>query len=391
MKLDDDFDFEYDYDFEEEEQVPRRLPQNSSVLATAFIMVSVFILLVLLLVLSNNQSKSPMVSSNSVNSLQPSFGTVSEAEAMHSNQMQVEQSVDELISGSNLRAEDLTIWEDSYEMSEGAEDASQEEEAAEEETQGEDTEENRTEIIHEDGTSEWIDINPYLDLHGYNFANLVYQAPFMKYYENNTRVSYVGVDISKEQDYVDFNELKRNGVDFVMIRLGQRGYETGELSLDEYFADNMKRASEAGLDIGVYFFSQAITLEEAQEEAEFVVEALEGYELQYPVVFRMEELPGLDCRIESLEKMQRTNIAIQFIEIIEENGFMSMIYGDKEWLLQDLSIGSLIGVDVWYAEEGDLPDYPYEFTMWQYTTSGSVPGIAGNANLNICFIDYSIK
>jgi len=99
----------------------------------------------------------------------------------------------------------------------------------------------------------------------------------------------------------------------------------------------------------------------------------------------------MECRIDDLDKMERTNIALTFMERIEEAGYIPMFYGDKEWLIQNLSLGSMIGYDIWYAEESDLPDFPYEFAMWQYTTSGRIEGISGNANLSICFIDYSVR
>ena len=406
MKLDDDFDLENEYDdiIDEDDYVyepadvedyeddiydrplyGRKIPQNSSVMATAFISVSVIILLILSLVLMTNQSGKPAVSGNGVSSSYAQ--SVSDAEALHAENAQMSHSVDDLISGSSLTADDLTIWEDDYTESEEESVSVNESEIAEEETDHS----LQTEIIHEDGSSEWVDINPYLDLNTYNFANLVYRSPLMMYYENNTRISYVGVDLSKLQDYVDFNELKSAGVDYVMLRLGQRGYQTGELSMDEYFYENLRRASEADLDVGVYFFSQAITEEEALEEAEYVISALSENEIQYPVVFYMDNVSGMECRIDDLDKMERTNIALTFMERIEEAGYIPMFYGDKEWLIQNLSLGSMIGYDIWYAEESDLPDFPYEFAMWQYTTSGRIEGISGNANLSICFIDYSVR
>lgn len=409
MKLDDDFDLENEYDDLNDEEYydsqqdddeedyydtdrydgfsyGRKIPQNSSVMATAFISVSVIILLILSLVLMTNRKPNPAVSGNNVSSSYAQ--SVSEAEALHAENAQMSHSVDDLISGSSLTADDLTIWEDDYVMQE---EESISENASEPTVQEEEDHSLQTEIIHDDGTSEWVDINPYLDLNTYNFANLVYRSPLMMYYENNTRISYVGVDLSKLQDYVDFNELKRAGVDYVMLRLGQRGYQTGEISMDEYFYENLRRASEADLDVGVYFFSQAITEEEALEEAEYVISALSENEIQYPVVFYMEPVSGMECRIDDLEKMERTNIALTFMERIEEAGYIPMIYGDKEWLIQNLSLGSMIGYDIWYAEESDLPDFPYEFAMWQYTTSGRINGISGNANLSICFVDYSVR
>ena len=114
-------------------------------------------------------------------------------------------------------------------------------------------------------------ISPYLPKNEYDFTNLVCQSDVMKYYVDGKQASYSGVDISKLQDYVDFGKVKKAGIDFVMLRVGARGYGTGQLILDDYFSDNLKRATDAGLNVGAYFFSQAITKEEAVEEANMVL------------------------------------------------------------------------------------------------------------------------
>ena len=234
-------------------------------------------------------------------------------------------------------------------------------------------------------------ISPYLPKHEYDFTRLVYQSNLMKYYEDGKLVSFVGADISKYQDYVDFGKLKKAGVDFVMLRVGARGYGSGQLVLDEYFAENIKRASDAGLEIGVYFFSQAISNEEAVEEANMVLENIKDYEITYPVAFDMEYIENDASRIDSLSKSEKTEITKTFLDTIQNAGYKAMLYGDKEWLLKDIDLSKLTAYDVWLSQESDIPDYPYRFTMWQYTKKASIDGIAGYADLNISFIDYSEK
>lgn len=384
MRLDDDFEDDYDYDDYYDHEMTRR---NSAVtLRYAVIIGSVSVLGILLIVLllnsGNGQGGGAQVSSQY-------SGTLTAAEQEHLQNAQMEDSVENLLSGSTLTADDLDIWDERP----GNTVSEDEPEVSSSVVEKNDpaTDGLHTLIIHDNGTEEWVSINQYLARNNYDYSGLVYQRPLMKYYENNTRISYVGVDISKTQDYVDFLELKRAGIEFVMLRLGQRGYSSGEITMDEYFMDNLKRASEAGLDVGVYFFSQAVTVEEAEEEAQFVIDTLSENKIQYPVVFAMDTIPNEVSRIDSLDKMERTNIALAFMDKIRENGYFPMIYGDKEWLIQKLSLGSMIGYDVWLSQEGDIPDYPYQFVMWQYTTHGSISGIAGDANLNICFIDYSVK
>lgn len=384
MRLDDDFEDDYDYDDYYDQEMTRR--SSAATFRYAVIIGSVSVLGILLIVLllnsGNGQGGGAQVSSQYSE-------TLTAAEQEHLQNTMLENSVEDLLSGSTLTADDLDIW-DEQPWNTVSEDEPEESSSVVEKNDPA-TDGLHTLIVHDNGTEEWVSINQYLARNDYDYSGLVYQRPLMKYYENNTRVSYAGVDISKTQDYVDFLELRRAGIDFVMLRLGQRGYSSGEITLDEYFMDNLKRASDAGLDVGVYFFSQAVTVEEAEEEAQFVIDTLSENKIQYPVVFAMDSIPNEVSRIDSLDKMERTNIALAFMDKIRENGYFSMIYGDKEWLIQKLSLGSMIGYDVWLSQEKDIPDYPYQFVMWQYTTHGSVAGIAGDANLNICFIDYSVK
>lgn len=384
MRLDDDFEDDYDYDDYYDQEMTRR--SSAATFRYAVIIGSVSVLGILLIVLllnsGNGQRGGAQVSSQYSE-------TLTAAEQEHLQNTMLENSVEDLLSGSTLTADDLDIWEE-HPVNTVSEDEPEVSSSIVEKNDPA-TDGLHTLIVHDNGTEEWVSINQYLARNNYDYSGLVYQRPLMKYYENNTRVSYAGVDISKTQDYVDFLELRRAGIDFVMLRLGQRGYSSGEITMDEYFMDNLKRASEAGLDVGVYFFSQAVTVEEAEEEAQFVIDTLSENKIQYPVVFAMDSIPNEVSRIDSLDKMQRTNIALAFMDKIRENGYFPMIYGDKEWLIQKLSLGSMIGYDVWLSQEMDIPDYPYQFVMWQYTTHGSIAGIAGDANLNICFIDYSVK
>ena len=246
-------------------------------------------------------------------------------------------------------------------------------------------------ITYADGEEEWVLISPYLPKHEYDYTKLVCQSNLMKYYEDGKQVSYVGVDISKYQDYVDFVKLKKAGVNFVMLRVGARGYGTGQLTLDEYFLDNIKRASDAGLDIGLYFFSQAVTTDEAVEEANLVLENIGDYKITYPIAFDMELIANDTSRIESLTREEKTTIAKKFMDTVKDAGYKPMLYGNKEWLIKRIDLSKLTAYEIWLSQPGDIPDYPYKFTMWQYSTTTTIDGIAGYANLNISFIDYSEK
>lgn len=288
---------------------------------------------------------------------------------------------------SQLRPEDLDFW-DRYppKETEKPADTPPPKEVVENDPS---TDGKHTRVVNPDGSEEWVLISSYLPKHDYDFTQLVCQSNIMKYYENQTQVSYEGIDLSEVQDYVDFAAVKKSGIDFVMLRLGSRGYSTGQLVLDDYFSDNLKRATDAGLDVGVYFYSQAISVEEAEEEANMVIEHLGDHRISYPVAYDMERILSDTARTDVLGKTERTAIAKKFMDTIKEAGYQVILYGNKEWLLKQVDLSKLTAYDVWLSQVADIPDYPYRFTMWQYNTSGKVDGVSGYVNLNISFIDYS--
>ena len=357
---------------------------------SAIVAVTLFagLILVMVLLLNRQEPRRPRTEDNT--------DTESSVEFIHGANY---PDTDKLISGSTLSPDDLDFWdkypEQTQESSESkpgktsGEKPSKEAEVIVEEDPA--TDGKHTLVKNRDGKEEWVLISPYLPKHEYDFTKLVCQSDLMKYYEDGKQVSYVGADISKYQDYVDFVKLKKAGIQFVMIRVGARGYGSGQIVLDDYFTDNMKRASDAGLQIGVYFSSQAITVEEATEEAELVIEALEDYKISYPVAFDMSFVDNDTARIETLSKSEKTEITKTFLDRVAEEGYITMIYGDKEWLIKEIDMSKLTAYDVWLCQIQDVPDYPYRFTMWQYSNAGSVDGIAGYTNLNVSFIDYSEK
>ena len=295
---------------------------------------------------------------------------------------------EEYVAQSSLSPEDFDFWD----MYPEATPAPVEEPTAMPEEEKDPSKDGKhTKIITDSGEEEWVLINNKIAKHSYDFTKLVSQSQLMKYYEDGEEISFVGVDISKTQEYVDFNKVQKAGIDFCMIRVGARGYGTGQLVLDDYFQENIKRATDAGLDIGVYFFSQAITEEEAIEEANLVLQQIAEYNITYPVAFQMEYIDNDTSRVEQLEKKEKTAVARAFLQTIEGAGYTAMLYGEKEWLVNKLELILLSDYDVWLSQHEDIPDYPYKFTMWQYTNQGTVDGISGKVNLNISFIDYSEK
>lgn len=296
-------------------------------------------------------------------------------------------------SSSSLTPADLDFYE-MYPVDDpsSASTSESEEEPVEEEETDPSKDGKHTLLKYADGTEEWVEISRFITLNNYEYTRLENQDGIMQYLnENGKKVSYFGVDISKEQGYIDFNKLKKAGVDFAMIRVGARGYLSGQLSLDEYFKDNLKRANDADIDVGIYFLSQAVSEDEAKEEAELVLDNIKDRELDYPIAYVMTYQENENSRVEVLTRSEKTEIARTFLDIIEEAGYKPMIYGSKVWLIKYLELNKLADYDVWLSEPEDLPSYPYRFTMWQYNNSGSLPGIAGEVSFNLSFVDYSLR
>ena len=204
--------------------------------------------------------------------------------------------------------------------------------------------------------------------------------------EEGNIISEAGIDVSEYQPSVDWGKVKASGIDFVMIRVGFRGYgEEGKLVEDAMFRSHMEGALAAGLDVGVYFFSQAVNKEEACEEAQFVLERIRPYSITYPVVFDTEEIKNDEARTDHLKKGQFTENCVTFCDAVEEAGYDTMIYANMKWMAFTLYMERLTEYDIWYADYEAKPQCPYAFSMWQYSETGAVPGIEGNVDLNIWF------
>ncbi|MCR5477632.1 MAG: glycoside hydrolase family 25 protein [Lachnospiraceae bacterium] len=297
---------------------------------------------------------------------------------------------------SSLHPGDLDFWELYPEQKEEEEQvqepAPEPENAPEEPAELPPSEDGKhTRIINRKGEEEWVLISQHLPKNDYDYTNLVSQDEFMKYYKDSRLVSFVGIDVSKYNDYIDFVKVKRAGIDFVMIRAGVRGYGAGTVTMDEYFQENLKRATDAGLEIGVYFTSQAVTAEEVLEETTLILQEIADYEVRYPIAVEMGFVQNDTARIETLSRAEKTELTKLFLDTVSAAGYNAMIFADKEWLIKEIDLSKLTAYDVWLSQPQDLPDYPYQFTMWQYRTNGTVDGVSGIVNLDISFIDYTEK
>lgn len=227
---------------------------------------------------------------------------------------------------------------------------------------------------------------PLLDLPLNPFGKFDFQfrGRYLKCLKSQCRT---GVDVSAHQQDIDWAKVKASGVEFAMVRLGYRGYGSGKLVLDEYADANIRGAAQAGLDVGVYFFSQAITVEEAREEAAFVLEALEEYELTMPVVYDWETVDNENARTKDMNADMLTACSLAFLEEIEKAGYETMLYFNRHQAQYLLHLEQFRDYDFWLAMYTPRMDYPYAMKMWQYTNRGQVPGIEGYADINILFTD----
>ena len=243
------------------------------------------------------------------------------------------------------------------------------------------------EFVDVEGNSYEAELLEQVPKHSYDFSRLTEENGF-KYYldEEGNIISKLGIDVSEYQPEVDWKQIKEAGAEFAIIRLGYRGYgEAGRLVEDKMFQEHIENAQKAGLEVGVYFFSQAITEEEVKEEAAFGLERIKDYEITCPVVFDTEEIKYDTARTDNLTPEEFTNNCKIFCDEIEEAGYDTMIYSNMKWLAFTLNAEELTDYDKWYADYAPLPQCPYDFEMWQYTETGKISGIDGNVDLNVWF------
>lgn len=223
--------------------------------------------------------------------------------------------------------------------------------------------------------------------HSYNWQYLTNDANGVSYVGDENYTIRKGIDVSKWQGKINWEQVKADGYEFAFLRLGYRSYgKAGELSIDNTFYYNIENARKHGLDVGVYFFSQAVSEEEALEEANFVLATLGEYQLQLPIVYDPELISHDDARTDYVTGEQFTKNTIVFCEAIKAAGFDTMIYSNMIWEADIFDMSKLQDYDFWYADYEATPQTPYDFKFWQYSCTGKVSGINGNVDLNIQFI-----
>lgn len=216
----------------------------------------------------------------------------------------------------------------------------------------------------------------------YDRLDFQYDGMFLKLIYDDCRV---GIDVSSHQGRIDWEQVARTDVEIAMVRAGYRGYgQAGKLVEDPNAKTNIAAAREAGLDVGVYFFSQAVNVEEAAEEARMLLEIIEGLEITMPVVYDWEYI-STEARTANVDARTLTDCALTFCGIIEEAGYTPMVYFNIYQSQHMMYIAELKQYDFWLAWYSDRMSFPYKLRMWQYTDTGRVPGIETNVDLNVYF------
>ena len=196
--------------------------------------------------------------------------------------------------------------------------------------------------------------------------------------------SVLGIDVSEWQKEIDWQQVKDAGVEFVMIRAGWRGWEQGVLTEDTYAKANLVGAAEVGLKVGAYIFSQAISVDEAVEEANFLLNVVKDADIQMPLVFDWEFIDG-DARTGKMDAQTLTACAKAFCNTVQLAGYTPMIYFNTDQSFQLLELRELVEYPFWLAQYDTVLNYPYKIDMWQYTETGTVPGIETEVDINLYF------
>lgn len=245
-------------------------------------------------------------------------------------------------------------------------------------------------LVLSDGEYHFFSIDENLKKHSLLEENLsILDNGQLEYKTDENVISKKGIDVSKYQGTIDWEKVKADGVEYAFIRAGIRGYETGKIVPDEGVSDNLIGATNAGVEVGAYFFSQATTVEEAVEEANVVINAISTNEISLPIVYDLEKVKSSSGRMNEMTKEEKTEVCLAFCNHIKEAGYKPMIYGNMETFLMLLDMKQLEDIDKWFAYYNTDIYFPYEFSIWQYTESGRVDGIDGDVDMNISFKKFN--
>ncbi len=227
----------------------------------------------------------------------------------------------------------------------------------------------------------------------YDFSKITKDEKGFKYYDigSEEKKSWKGIDVSAYQGDINWQAVADSGVEFAFIRLGYRGYTQGALIKDDYFDKNVQEAIASGIDVGVYFVTQAITVDEAKEEAQYVLDNIKYYDITWPIVYDMEGHSSQEARANNISLEKNTEQIVAFCDTIKEAGYTPMVYSNTRWFVSKIDMSQIKDYDIWYAYYRDNVYFPYDFKIWQFSNEGRVNGIVGDVDQNISFVNYSAQ
>lgn len=212
----------------------------------------------------------------------------------------------------------------------------------------------------------------------YTPEDFYYEGDYLACYEAEVSL---GVDVSHHQGQIDWQQVADSGVEFAIVRLGYRGLSGGALHTDDFVHENLEGARCAGLKVGAYFYSQAVSVEEARQEAAFALEILGDTRLDMPLVFDWEQ----ESRTEQVSVETATACAIAFCEAVKAAGFEPMVYFNSYQARNLMDMEQLECYPWWLAMYEVGAEFPCRMDIWQYSCTGSIPGIEGQVDLNLWF------
>ena len=248
-------------------------------------------------------------------------------------------------------------------------------------------------VIADEGKFYFMDIDPSLRPYSYDSSKMTLTEEGVILYEDETADVSYGIDISQHNGEIDWEEFNKNEYipDFIYIRLGLRGYESGRLVVDTQVSANLIGARETGAEVGVYFVTQAVNEEEAREEARFVIDTLSDNKVDLPIALDVEKIENYQTepRTQKLSAAEYTQNVLAFVDELKQHGYESVIYGNGKSFMLMMDITQIDGIDKWFADYVATDDYtpyfPYDFSIWQFSSKGYMQGITGDVDLNIRF------
>ena len=240
------------------------------------------------------------------------------------------------------------------------------------------------------GTKMWVEEYEDVPVSEFDAARFVRDGQYVRCTDERFE-TLRGIDVSEHQKEIDWAAVAGAGVEFAFIRLGYRGYSAGGLNIDEYFQANIEGALENGIRVGIYFFSQATSVKEAEEEADLLLETLSPYaqSVTLPVLYDWETIGTEDARADGVDGATLTQCALAFCAKVRQAGYDTGVYAYRYLAYFQYELPRLTDYTLWIGAVGDVPDFYYRHNIWQYDVTGRIPGIEGDVDLDLLFIDLS--